>query len=476
MSESQWLRVKELFHGALEHTGNERSAFLSTACGDDSTVRAEVERLLVAHEAAGAFIEQSPATGSHHRLTGRSVGRYEVGRLIGAGGMGEVYAARDVELGRDVALKIGSDTDLVAQARLRREAQHASQLNHPHICTIHEVGVFDGQAYIVMEYVEGEQLSELIPRTGLAVERVLRYGVQVSDGLAHAHRHGVSHRDLKGENVVITPDGRAKILDFGLARSLAPQRLKELSESRAKFSATSEGILAGTLSSMAPEVLRGEQHDERSDIWALGVLLYEMAAGTRPCTGATGFELSGAILHESPPPLPDGIPFSLQTIIQRCLAKDPRERYQNADEVRLGLETVQSAQLRLRPADIAPTDIRPTVVGLWSRRAAVAAIGLSILLISGAAVTWRWTRPAEASLAIGPAGRPAIAVMNFENVAGAEDVAWMSRGVPNMLLTGLAQTRGLDIVSAQRLHEAIRQTGRRTKGIRAFSEFLEECR
>jgi hypothetical protein len=227
---------------------------------------------------------------------------------------------------------------------------------------------------------------------------------------------------------------------------------------------------------MAPEVLRGEQHDERSDIWALGVLLYEMAAGTRPFTGATGFELSGAILHESPPPLPDGIPSSLQTIIQRCLAKDPRERYQNADEVRSGLETVQSAQLRLRPGDIAPTDIRPTVVGLWSRRAAVAAIGLSILLISGAAVTWRWTRPAEASLAIGPAGRPAIAVMNFENVAGAEDVAWMSRGVPNMLLTGLAQTRGLDIVSAQRLHEAIRQTGRRTKGIRAFSECLEECR
>ena len=220
---------------------------------------------------------------SNIALSGRLVGRYEVGRLIGAGGMGEVYAARDVELGRDVALKIGSDTDLEAQARLRREAQHASQLNHPHICTIHEVGVFDGQAYIVMEYVEGERLSDVIPRDGLEVEKVLRYGAQLSDGLAHAHRHGVSHRDLKGENVVITPDGRAKILDFGLARSLAPQRLKELSESRATFSAvTAENVLAGTLSSMAPEVLRGEQHDERSDIWALGVLLYEMAAGTRP--------------------------------------------------------------------------------------------------------------------------------------------------------------------------------------------------
>ena len=189
-------------------------------------------------------------------------------------------------------------------------------------------------------------------RDGLDVEKVLRYGVQMSDGLAHAHRHGVSHRDLKGENVVITPDGRAKILDFGLARSLAPQRLKELSESRATFSAaTAENVMAGTLSSMAPEVLRGEPHDERSDIWALGVLLYEMAAGTRPFTGATGFELSGAILHEPPTPLPDRIPSSLQAIIQRCLAKDPRERYQHADEVRSALEAVQFAQLKLRPTD-----------------------------------------------------------------------------------------------------------------------------
>jgi eukaryotic-like serine/threonine-protein kinase len=451
MTEKEWPRVKELFHAALERPAGDRSDFLALACGEDSTLHAEVERLLAAHDRAGVFIEQPPLdrpdgprqADESPRLTGQTIGRYKVGRLIGAGGMGEVYAARDVELGRSVALKIGSSTDLEAQARLRREAHHASQLNHPHICTIHEVGDFNGQPYIVMEYVEGDRLSEIIPRDGLEIEKVSRYGAQIADGLAHAHRHGVNHRDLKSENVVITHEGRAKILDFGLARRLAPHDLKDLSESREAAPGYGENVLAGTLSSMAPELLRGEQADERSDIWALGVLLYQMSAGTRPFVGATGFELSGAILHQAPPPLPGRVPVMLQSIVLRCLAKDPRERYQDADQVRSALETAGSA----KPAG-------------RSRRAVVA--GLSLLLAMAAAVAvWRQQGHAPAAeLAVGPAGRPSIAVMQFENVAGAEDVAWMSRGVPNMLLTGLAQTRGLDIVSGQRLHEVIRQTGR----------------
>ena len=175
------------------------------------------------------------------------------------------------------------------------------QPNHPHICTIHEVGAFDGQPYIIMEYVEGERLSDdSFRETASTSKDLLRFGVQIADGLAHAHLHGVTHRDLKSDNVVITPDGRAKILDFGLAERLAPQHLQELSESRATFPAgAADKVVAGTLSSMAPELLRGQQADERSDIWALGVLLYQMAAGTRPFSGATGFELSGAILCTS---------------------------------------------------------------------------------------------------------------------------------------------------------------------------------
>jgi serine/threonine protein kinase/tetratricopeptide (TPR) repeat protein len=458
----RWARIKEVFHAALERPDGERSSYVAMVCGEDPNLRAEVERLLIAHRQASGFIERSPVgvpdqdrgldSGSRSRLplTGQLVGRYEVGRLIGAGGMGEVYAARDTELGREVALKIGSDTDAEAQVRLRREAQHASQLNHPHICTIHEVGTFDDQPYIVMELVEGERLSDVIPRDGLDIERALRYSTQIADGLAHAHQHGVSHRDLKSENIVVTPEGRAKILDFGLARRLAPGQLKQLSESRATFSTAGEGgAVAGTLSAMAPELLRGEQADQRSDIWALGVLLYEMVAGARPFSGATAFELTGSILHEPPPSLPARVPSSLQAIIRRCLAKDPRERYPAADEVLTALEAVRTPQQMPRRERI----------GVRSWRTAAAALALVIALAGGMAL-WLRNLPVEASVAVGASGRPAIAIMQFENVTGTQEVAWMSRGVPNMLLTGLAQTRGLDIVSGQRLLEVIRQTGR----------------
>src|SRR5262245_2104014 len=260
----RWPRVKELFHQALEYPPQERAAYLADALRSDADpagVQIEVERLLAAHGEAREFLEQSAVavTAKGRDYEGRVIGHYQIQRLIGAGGMGEVYAARDIELGREVALKIGSDPDLHAQARLRREAQHASQLNHPHICTIHEVGVFEGRAYIVMEYVAGDRLSDVIPAGGLDIGRTLRYGIQIADGLAHAHQRGISHRDLKTDNVVITLDGRAKILDFGLARPLAPERVRQLSESRAAIpTETAEPFVAGTLSSMAPEVLRGE--------------------------------------------------------------------------------------------------------------------------------------------------------------------------------------------------------------------------
>jgi len=223
MNTDQWARVKEVFHAALERGAEERMAFVASVCDADAALRAEVERLLAAHQQAGHFIERSPAAGYRPSLTGQALGHYQIGRLIGTGGMGEVYVARDVELGRDVALKIGIAGD--ADSGLRREAQHASQLNHPHICTIHEVGAYDGQTYIVMEYVEGQRLSDLIPPEGRPTESVVRYGIQIADALAHAHQHGVIHRDLKSANVVVTPEGRAKVLDFGLACGVSAERL-----------------------------------------------------------------------------------------------------------------------------------------------------------------------------------------------------------------------------------------------------------
>ena len=338
------MRVKEVFHAAVDHGPAGRAAFLSSACGEDAALRAEVERLLSAHDQATSFIDgragSNDATATVKRgppLTGRVIGRYEIGRLLGVGGMGEVYAAKDLDLGRAVAIKVGIASDDDAHARLKREAQHASRLNHPNICTIHEVGTHDNQPFIVMELVEGEPLSHIIPQGGLPAEDVVRYGTQIADALAHAHHGGVTHRDLKSANVLITRDGRPKVLDFGLARALSRETLSDMSQSRASI--TAEGAVAGTLAVMAPEMLRGEPADERSDIWSLGVLLYEMASGERPFRGATGFELSGAILHAPPAPLPERVPQGLARVIHQCLEKNPQHRYQTGGDVRAALES-----------------------------------------------------------------------------------------------------------------------------------------
>jgi len=447
MTEEQWPRVKELFHAALEHPTTSRSAFLTETSGGDTTLQAEVERLLAAHAQAGAFIEASPVSGILHAipevsagLSGRVLGHYEVRRLIGCGGMGEVYEARDTELGRTVALKVVSGGSSDAQAALRHEAQHASKLNHPHVCTIHEVGTSDGQAFIVMEYVEGQSLNELIEPDGLSIETTLRYGIQISDALAHAHSQGVIHRDLKSANVVVTPDGRAKVLDFGLARvSTSPD----------------DRGLAGTLSCMAPELLRGTAADEQTDIWALGVLLYEMIAGSAPFSTGNAFERSAAILTSPPGPLPAQVPTALQFVIHRCLAKDPLERYGHATDVRSALEAVATEISTGTWQNLAGTALKRAITPL--RAAAI--LGLLATAVGVGALMRTRAEPVSPPPALGASGRPVIAVMSFDNVGGAEETAWLSKGVPAMLLTGLAQTRGLDVVSVQRLQETLDQSG-----------------
>jgi eukaryotic-like serine/threonine-protein kinase len=458
MNRDRWPRIKELFHAALEHAPDERARFLRHECDGDETIRAEVQRLLAAHSEAGGFIEQSPVVFSTRPkavsipMAGLIMGHYEISTLIGSGGMGSVYAARDVDLGRIVALKIVAGDDQ-AQALLRREAQQASQLNHPHICTIHEVGASAGQAFFAMEYVKGQTLRELTAQKALPVETALRYGIQVADALAHAHRHGLIHRDLKSANVMVTPDGSAKVLDFGLACGVPPDRVDELTRSKVALASDGQPI-AGTLSYMAPELLRGDLADVRSDIWALGVVLYEMVTGRRPFDGATAFELTAGILHQPPAPLSSGVPLALQEIIQRCLTKDRHDRYETASEVRSALETAR-AQIAGRGASNALSVVTKRVIG---RNPAVAVAG-AVAIALALAVAWFWTRPIEAPVGPGGGRRPAIAVMAFDNVAGTADTAWLSKGVPTMLLTGLTQTRGLHIVGAQRLHEALKQLG-----------------
>jgi tetratricopeptide (TPR) repeat protein len=208
-------------------------------------------------------------------------------------------------------------------------------LSHPNICHVYEVGRADGQMFVVMELVQGRPLADLIREGPLPADAVRRYGLEIADALAHAHEHGVTHRDLKSTNVMITPKRGAKVLDFGLARMLESHQIDALSHSQRSL--TDEGMIAGTLPYMAPELLRGQRGDQRADIWALGVLLYEMAAGRRPFTGATGFELSAAILHQPPPPLPSTVPPSMRAVIQRCLEKNPVDRFQQASDVHLAL-------------------------------------------------------------------------------------------------------------------------------------------
>jgi serine/threonine protein kinase len=279
-------------------------------------------------------------------MIGQTLDHYRIVAQIGEGGMGVVYRARDEVLNRDVALKLlgRGALDKVGSDHLLREAQTASSLSHPNVCTIHQVGRTGNDFYVVMELIEGRSLSDLITSTGLSMETVTRYGTQIADALGHAHDRGIAHRDLKGSNVMVTAEGRVKVLDFGLATRMERDEVSEITLSYD----TLESKLVGTLPYIAPEVLRGQKGDHLSDLWAFGVLLYEAAAGKLPFRGNTGFELTSAILREPPPPLPPTVPYGLAAIIQRCLMKEPAERYQRASEVRAALEAIQGAVLQSR--------------------------------------------------------------------------------------------------------------------------------
>ena len=436
-SPRDWQVIKSIFLEAIDLGPDERDALLARACGDDMGLRADVESLLAAHHDEPSFLDVAPVAGAARALktvldeTGKApsrlqpgtrIGQYEVLEPLGSGGMGDVYRAHDTKLDRFVALKLVLDSESDPTGdRVLREGRAASALNHPNICTLYEVGEFGSRRYLAMEYIDGQSLSSAIPPEGLESPEVVNYGAQIADALNHAHERGVIHRDLKAANVVVTPARRAKVLDFGIAR-----RLTTIGVSHGTGASTDANTISGTLAYMAPERLRGHTADARSDIWALGILLYEMASGQRPFAGDTAFEVSSAILKDSPPPLPTKVPTQLRNVILKCLQREPAHRFQQASEVVTALE---------RTAHAHPLDLRST----WSPRRIATGLILAALLVVGFVLYERrdLTRPHGQTTT--------LAVVPFKVLSGAEDIGFLGIAVPETIVARVALVKTIRV-------------------------------
>ena len=357
MTPEQWEQTKRMFLAALEREPALRSDFLVKACAGDATLRREVESLLEAHEGGEDFIEAPAADVAAALLSenqtglaaGQMVGPFRVEKVVARGGMGEVYLAGDTRLGRRVALKFlppqfTSDTDRVR--RFEREARASSALNHPNILTVYEIGHADSLHYIAAEFVEGETLRQHLANTRMAVGEVLDVAAQIATALQAAHEAGVVHRDVKPENVMLRPDGYVKVLDFGIAKLNVRDAAIRGGDSEVPTQAllsTSPGVVMGTAHYMSPEQARGQAVDARTDVWSLGVVLYEMTSGRAPFVGDTPSHILVSIMEGEPPllSLDAEVPAGLERIILKALRKERAERYQTAGEMALELKSLK---------------------------------------------------------------------------------------------------------------------------------------
>jgi serine/threonine protein kinase/Tfp pilus assembly protein PilF len=499
MTPERWQQIDNLLQSALACASEERPAFLAQACAGDEPLRLEVESLLASHEhsgnlletplsqiAADLFVESQPAS-----VEGKTIGLYKVLARLGAGGMGEVYLAQDPRLDRKIALKLLPayfTKDANRLHRFEQEARAASSLNHPNILTIYEIGRADSHHFIATEFIDGVTLRERLTSTPMKLSEALEIAVQVAAALTAAHAANIVHRDIKPENIMIRDDGYVKVLDFGLAKlTERPASTIDTEAATRALVKTNPGMVMGTVQYMSPEQARGVPVDERTDIWSLGAVLYEMAAGRVPFEGETATDVILSVVEREPPPLARysrEVPAELERIVNKALRKNREERYQTVKDLSLDLKnlkqeleafgvpaggwlsdaktappeggTPNEGTLITRPGTLNthPTSSAEYIVNEIKSHKRSVVLALATLVIAVAATVYFFY------FAKGGEAIDSVAVMPFVNVSGDPNTEYLSDGMSESIINSLSQLPNLKKVIA--LNTVLRYKGKQT--------------
>jgi serine/threonine-protein kinase len=445
MNGERWKRIEEIFHAALEYPPDNRAAFLLEACREDRSILEEVQQLLASHENESSLFE-TPGGGlaaeiiSEQDLRLDSIAQYKVLRRIGRGGMGEVYLAYDSRLNRKVALKLLPPEFTKDKDRVRRfeeEAKTVTALNHPYILTVYDVGQFQSSTFIAAEYIEGQTLREKM-RSPMTLKEIVEITIQTAEALEAAHRAGIIHRDIKPENIMLRDDGYVKVLDFGLSRPV------DTMPSSIEFDSGGRSVI-GTLKYMSPEQLQGSKIDLHTDLFSLGIVLYEMLTGSLPFDGNTKAEIAEKIVHAEPKELGEygEFPEALQSTVNKALQKDVTRRYQNARDLISDLRAVRR-QLDLSE-DLQHTEI--PISGMHSR-SSVRVIQIAAIIIVLSLITFFYIRSLPStSSTVRSSKRVSIAVLPFEDLSPGRDQEYFSDGMAEELLNLLTRNPGIRVAS-----------------------------
>ncbi|HKZ03820.1 MAG TPA: protein kinase [Pyrinomonadaceae bacterium] len=452
MDSEKWRQVESLYHQAVELPPEELAAFITAACSGNEELRQEVESLILSHLEAEEFMEEPLAEKATRliaekqmaSIVGKSVGNYTILSLIGTGGMGEVYLAKDTRLERQVAVKLLPSCFSVDDERVRRfqqEARSASSLNHPNILTIHEVGEANGRQFLATEFIDGITLRERMAKGRLLLPEALEIGSQIASALAVAHQAHIVHRDIKPENIMIRHDGYVKVLDFGLAK--LTQRPEGTGSESATLVSTDPGMVMGTARYMSPEQARGLETDHRTDIWSLGVILYEMLAERPPFEGATPTDIIVSILEKNPIPLTrhsSNAPVEVEWIVSKALRKEVEERYQTARDFLNDLRRLKQ-RLEIAHELDSSEEERPVSQGLNDRQRAQPRQGRTKKNVdSGGASTSLSARRSRGAIT-------SLAVLPLDNASADPNAEYLSDGITESIINNLSRLPKLKVMA-----------------------------